>query len=94
MSTRLYVGNLPYSTTIEELRRHFSQVGTVESVEIPLDRDTGRPRGFGFVQMASDQEAQAAIRKFDNSPLDGRQIRVNVAQERGSRPASPYRRAC
>ena len=86
MATRLYVGNIPYSVSIEDLRRLFSGAGTVESVEIPVDRQTGRPRGFAFVEMASDQEADKAIRRFDGFTMDSRQIRVNVAQERGVGP--------
>jgi RNA recognition motif-containing protein len=82
MAARLYVGNLPYSTGENDLRRLFSQAGTVDSVAIPLDRETGRPRGFGFVQMASDEEADAAIQMFNGYSLEGRQLRVNLAQER------------
>jgi cold-inducible RNA-binding protein len=92
MATRLFVGNIPYSTSEDELRRLFSQVGRVDSVEIPLDRQTGRPRGFGFVQMANDQEAQTAISRFDGFILDGRRIRVNVAQERETRSGAYARR--
>jgi cold-inducible RNA-binding protein len=82
MATRLYVGNLPYSVSEQELKRLFGQAGTVESVTMPIDRQTGRPRGFAFVQMANDQEADDAIRMFNNYVLDGRQLRVNIAQER------------
>ena len=82
MATRLYVGNLPYSVGENELKRLFSQAGTVDSVTMPLDRQTGRPRGFSFVQMASDQDADNAIQMFNGYTLDGRQLRVNVAQER------------
>ena len=85
MATRLYVGNLPYSVSENDLRRLFSQAGTVESVALPLDRETGRPRGFGFVQMADDQEADNAINMFNGYNLEGRQLRVNVAQEREMR---------
>lgn len=91
MATRLYVGNLPYSVTEEALRQLFSQVGTVVSVDLPADRYTGRPRGFGFVEMESSAEAEEAIRKFDGYELDNRSIRVNVAREREER-GPEYRR--
>ncbi len=89
MAKRLYVGNLPYSAEEDELRRLFSQAGPVESVELPLDRDTGRPRGFAFIQMASDQDAETAIRKFNGYRLDNRTLRVNVAEERERRERQP-----
>ncbi len=82
MATRLYVGNLPYSTKEEDLRRLFSQAGTVESVSLPTDRQTGQPRGFGFIDMASSQDADNAIRMFDGYSMDGRQLRVSIARER------------
>jgi cold-inducible RNA-binding protein len=85
MAARLYVGNLPYSVGENELRRLFGQAGTVESVTLPLDRETGRPRGFGFVQMADDEEANTAIQMFNGYNLEGRQLRVNLAQEREMR---------
>lgn len=85
MATRLYIGNLPYSVSENDLRRLFSQAGTVESVALPLDRETGRPRGFGFVQMADDADADNAINQFNGYNLEGRQLRVNVAQEREMR---------
>ena len=92
MATRLYVGNLPYSVSENDLRRLFSQAGTVESVALPLDRETGRPRGFGFVQMASDEDADNAINMFNGYNLEGRQLRVNVAQEREMRGGGGYQR--
>ena len=79
---RLYIGNLPYSTTETNLKQLFSQAGTVESVTMPIDRETGRPRGFAFVQMANEDEANRAIRMFNNYVLDGRTLRVNIAKER------------
>lgn len=82
MATRLYVGNLPYSVSEDELRRLFSQAGTVDSVTMPIERETGRPRGFGFVEMANNDEADRAIQMFDGYMLDGRALRVNVARER------------
>ncbi|MBI4322635.1 MAG: RNA-binding protein [Chloroflexi bacterium] len=84
MTARLYVGNLPYSATEEVLRRLFSQVGTVASVTLPMDRATGRPRGFGFVEMES-ADAEEAVRKFDGYQLDNRSIRVQIAKEREAR---------
>ncbi len=87
MGTRLYVGNLSYSTTEEELQELFSQAGAVASVSLPTDRATGRMRGFGFVEMASDNEAQEAIQKFNGYTLRDRQLTVNEArprEERGS----------
>ncbi len=85
MATRLYVGNLPYSTTQDELRNLFQQAGEVQSVYLPTDRQTGQPRGFGFVEMASDSDAENAIRMYDGYSLGGRQIRVNQAREREER---------
>lgn len=85
MGRRLYVGNLSYNTTETELREAFGQLGTVTDAKIVMDRDTGRPRGFGFVEMSSDQEAQQAIQQLNGRELDGRAINVNEAQERGAR---------
>ena len=81
--TRIYVGNLPFSATDAELRELFSQHGTVESVSIITDRDTGRPRGFGFVEM-SRADASRAIQNLNGKELGGRPLRVNEAQERSS----------
>jgi RNA recognition motif-containing protein len=83
MGRRLYVGNLSYNTTELSLREAFGQVGTVAEAKIVMDRETGRPRGFGFVEMSSDQEAQEAIQQLNGRELDGRAINVNEAQERG-----------
>ena len=82
MGRRLYVGNLSYNTTEISLRDAFGQVGTVADAKIVMDRDTGRPRGFGFVEMSSDEEAQNAIQQLNGRELDGRAINVNEAQER------------
>ena len=79
--TRIYVGNLPFSATDAELRELFAQHGTVESVSIITDRDTGRPRGFGFVEM-SRADASRAIQNLNGKELGGRPLRVNEAQER------------
>jgi len=85
MDSRLHVGNLPYSVTEEELRQLFSQAGTVRSVSLPIDRLTGRPRGFAFVEMERSSDAQEAIRKFDGYSLDNRSLRVEMAKEREPR---------
>jgi RNA recognition motif-containing protein len=86
MNKKLYVGNLPFTSTEEELRTLFGRHGSVDSVNVITDRETGRPRGFAFVEMGSDSEAQAAIQDMDGTNLDGRDIRVNEAQERQARP--------
>jgi RNA recognition motif-containing protein len=80
MGRRLYVGNLPYSTTDEELNGLFSRAGTVESVRVMRDMATGRARGFAFVQMGSDEDAQRAITEFHQFQLDGRALVVNEAR--------------
>src|SRR5262245_18717629 len=83
MGAKLYVGNLNFKTTEDTLRAAFEAGGrTVKSVLMPSDRETGRPRGFAFVEMGSDAEAQAAIQEMDGAELDGRNLRVNEAQER------------
>ena len=84
MGRRLYIGNLSYNTTEMELREAFGQVGTVADVKIVMDRETGRPRGFAFVEMSSEQEAQEAIQQLNGRALDGRTINVNEAQERAA----------
>ncbi|QQS27340.1 RNA-binding protein [bacterium] len=84
MATKLFVGSLPYSTTDEELSEAFSAVGTVVSAKVIFDRDTQRSKGFGFVEMSSDEEAQSAIKQLDGSEMDGRRIVVNEA-----RPMAP-----
>lgn len=81
---KMYVGNLPFSATDEEVTALFSQHGTVHSVALINDRETGRPRGFGFVEM-DDDAAQAAIQALDGSEMGGRALRVNEAQERPRR---------
>ncbi len=85
MAKKLYVGNLPYNTTQSDLEELFTQAGTVESVNIITDKFSGRSRGFGFVEMASDEEAQAAIRRFDGHELGGRALKVNEARPQGER---------
>lgn len=81
----LYVGNLPYNTTQEELTEAFAEYGTVVRVQLPTDRETGRPRGFGFVEMSSKEEETAAIEGLDGAELGGRQLRVNEARPRENR---------
>ena len=85
MGTRLYVGNLSYDTTEQELQELFSQAGAVEDVSLPTDRATGRMRGFGFIEMASDTDAQEAITKFNGFVLRNRQLTVNEARPREER---------
>ncbi len=85
MSMKLYVGNLAFETSGENLRQHFAQAGTVESATVVEDRDTGRSRGFGFVEMASKEEGEAAIAQFNGNDLNGRNLTVNVAKPRESR---------
>lgn len=82
MSTKLYVGNLSFGVTSEDLQEHFAQAGTVESAKVVEDRDTGRSRGFGFVEMSSAEEGQAAIEQFNNQDFDGRNLVVNEARPR------------
>jgi RNA recognition motif-containing protein len=82
---KLYVGNLSFNSTEDDLTEAFSAHGTVTSVTIVTDRETGRPRGFAFVEMATGAEAQAAIEALDGSELGGRSLRVNVAKPRESR---------
>jgi cold-inducible RNA-binding protein len=84
MSNRLYVGNLSYATTEMDLRELFGQTGTVADVKVMLDRETGRPRGFAFVEMSSGSEAQAAIDQFNGRDVGGRALKVNQAEERSS----------
>lgn len=85
MGTRLYVGNLPYSTTEQELQDLFGQAGAVEGVSLPTDRATGRMRGFGFVEMVNETEAQDAIRRFNGYMLHDRPLTVNEARPREER---------
>ncbi len=82
MSKKLYVGNLPFSSTEEDLRSVFERHGSVESVNVITDRETGRPRGFAFVEMSEESAATDAIRARDGSDLGGRNIKVNEAQDR------------
>ena len=82
MSKKLYVGNLPFSTTEDELRAIFEQHGGVDSVNVITDRETGRSRGFAFVEMSDSNAAEQAMRALDGSDMAGRSLRVNEAQDR------------
>jgi RNA recognition motif-containing protein len=85
MAKKLYVGNLSYNTTEDSLRNHFSGFGTVASAKIIFDRETGNSKGFGFIEMSSDEEASAAITGTNGQELDGRQLRVNEAMDKPRR---------
>ena len=86
MGNKLYVGNLSYNVRDEDLQQAFAQYGSVSSAKVMMDRDTGRSKGFGFVEMGSDAEAQAAINGMNGQALDGRAIVVNEARPREERP--------
>jgi RNA recognition motif-containing protein len=86
MGNKLYVGNLSYNVRDEDLQQAFAQYGSVSSAKVMMDRDTGRSKGFGFVEMGSDAEAQAAINGMNGQSLDGRAIVVNEARPREERP--------
>ena len=86
MGNKLYVGNLPYSVRDEDLQQSFGQFGAVTSAKVMMERDTGRSKGFGFVEMGSDAEAQAAITGMNGQPLGGRSVVVNEARPLEARP--------
>src|SRR6266568_2835172 len=86
MGTKLYVGNLPFNTTENELQELFSQAGAVQEVTLMQDRFTGKSRGFAFVTMSSDEEAQNAISKLNGQSIEGRSLTVNEARPREQRP--------
>ncbi len=97
MGRKLFVGNLPFSTDERQLQELFQAVGPVDSVNIVRDQATGRARGFAFVEMQSDEAAQAAIQRLNETELDGRRLAVNEARPKpdrnsGSRPSGPRRR--
>jgi RNA recognition motif-containing protein len=79
---KLYVGNLSFQSTEDDVRNAFSEHGTVQTVNLIMDRETGRPRGFAFVEMSSDAEAQAAVKALDGRDLGGRSLKVNIAKPR------------
>jgi cold-inducible RNA-binding protein len=88
MESKLYVGNLSYNVTEEQLRELFSQAGTIKEVALIMDRDTQRPKGFGFVEMTTQVEAQKAIEMFNEHELDGRRMTVNMARPKEDRGGS------
>lgn len=90
MAKKLYVGNLSYNTTREQLQELFSQVGEVVEATIVNDRDTGRSKGFGFVEMATEEAAQEAINRFNGQSLDNRTMTVNEARPREERSGGGY----
>ena len=90
MSKKLYVGNLSFNTTAQDLETMFGEIGTVESTNLIEDRDTGRSRGFAFVEMSSEEEANSAIAEFNGKDVDGRSLKVNEAKPRENRSAGRY----
>jgi len=90
MSTKLYVGNLSFRTTSQELQEMFAQAGTVESASVVEDRDTGRSRGFAFVEMSSNEEATTAIAQFNGKEIGGRALKVNEAKPREPRSGGGF----
>jgi cold-inducible RNA-binding protein len=91
MAVRLFVGNLPYNVTEAELREYFSAVGPVSYISIPTDRETGRQRGFAFLEFKDPAQADEAIRRFNNQSFKGRSLSVNEARTRDDRPSTPAR---
>ena len=91
MSVRLFIGNLPYAASEAELREHLSSVGEPTQIVLPVDRETGRPRGFAFVDYADRAVAEAAISRFDQQPFKGRPLAVSEARPREDRPAGAPR---
>lgn len=91
MPARLFVGNLSYDVTESDLREFFSPVGSLSSVIIPMDRETGNPRGFAFVEFSDQEQADEASRRFNNQPLNGRNVTINQARARESRPSPGMR---
>ena len=91
MTQKLYVGNLSYNTTESKLRDMFGEFGEIESVKVITDRDTGRPKGFAFVEMASDEAAQKAISELNGKVVDEREIRVDKAKPQTDRRRPPSR---
>ena len=94
MNNRLYVGNLSYDATSDAVRAFFAEVGAVTDAKVLTDRETGRGRGFGFVTMGTEADANNAIAQLDNAVFEGRPMRVRIAEERGaSAPRDPNRNA-
>jgi RNA recognition motif-containing protein len=90
MDTKLYVGNLSYDTTEDGLRAKFAEAGSVVAVEMIKDRDTGRMKGFAFVTMTTQEEAENAIKLLNGKMLDNREIKVNIARPREERPRKSF----
>ena len=90
MAKKLYVGNLSYSTTEAQIRELFSQTGEIESVSLITDRETGRAKGFGFVEMATEEGARETIKRFDGYSLDNRNLTVNEARPREERSSGGF----
>lgn len=90
MSKKLFIGSLAWGTTDDTLGAHFAQCGTVASAKVVTDRESGRSRGFGFVEFDDDKEADAAVEKLNNSELDGRTITVSEARPREDKPRRDY----
>src|SRR6476469_2355489 len=97
MAAKVFVGNLDFNTTKAEVQNLFSQIGEIKDVFLPMDRESGRPRGFAFVEFASDEDAAKAIEKFNGYELSGRALRVNAAEDRpraggggGGRPRQSF----
>ena len=84
MAHKLFIGGLPFSTSSERLREVFAQAGGVQSATVVMEQGTGRSRGFGFVEMATAEEAEAAVRKFNGQEVDGRTLKVELAKPSGS----------
>ncbi len=84
MAHKLFIGGLPFSTSSDRLREVFAQAGGVESATVVMEQDTGRSRGFGFVEMASAEEADAAVKKFNGQDMDGRTLKVELAKSGGA----------
>ncbi|MFM6929813.1 MAG: RNA recognition motif domain-containing protein [Bdellovibrio sp.] len=91
MAKKLYIGNLPYSVDDEALHQHFAQFGAVDSAKVIMDRETGRSKGFGFVEMSDDSAADAAIEKGNGAELNGRAINVSEARPQAPREGGPRR---
>jgi RNA recognition motif-containing protein len=92
MATKLFVAGLAYAATDEDLREHFATVGSVESAKVVTDRETGRSRGFGFVEMGTEEDAKAAIEKLNGTEILGRAISVNEAKPQEKREGGSFRR--
>ncbi len=90
MANKLYVGGIPYSTSEDALKEYFTQAGSVLSAVIIMDKMSGRSKGFGFVEMSTDEEAQKAIEMFNDKEFEGRRLTVNVARPKEERPSSDF----